>query len=147
MVNLKLKIDNGKLFTFGENNDGVMGIRQNPLVAVDDYAHTLTPVINEAYAGQKVVDFELSANSLVLLTGIWILKIDKNQVFYTGLGLEFKPRAFPKNINNVKKVFATYDSVGVITSKININIDDNKIYYINDKFIDESDLDIKTKVY
>jgi hypothetical protein len=84
---------------------------------------------------------------LVLLTGIWILKIDKNQVFYTGLGLEFKPRAFPKNINNVKKVFATYDSVGVITSKININIDDNKIYYINDKFIDESDLDIKTKVY
>jgi hypothetical protein len=70
LVNLKLKIDNGKLFTFGENNDGVMGIRQNPLVAVDDYAHTLTPVINEAYAGQKVVDFELSSNSLVLLTGI-----------------------------------------------------------------------------
>lgn len=61
-------------------------------------------------------------------------------MYYTGLSLAYKPRAFPKKIENVKTTFATLNSVGVITQ-------DNQVYYINDKLVEDSDQDPNSKVF
>lgn len=45
---------------------------------------------------------------------------------------KYQPTPFPIEVN-AKKIFATESSVGVITN-------DNKIYYLNDRFIEDSEL-------
>jgi hypothetical protein len=56
------------------------------------------------------------------------------------MGLAYKPKPFPNSVRNPKAIFATDYSVGVIT-------EDNKILYICDKILEQSDLCQKTKVY
>lgn len=70
----------------------------------------------------KVVDYDLGENTLLILT-------DKNEVFWSGLELAYKPVKFdlPEN-EKVVKIVASKDSFAVYTDK-------NKIYSFND-FID-----------
>lgn len=63
------------------------------------------------------------------------------------MGVAYKPHAFPYSVRNVKNIFATEDSVGVVSGTAVIHSDDNKIYYIVDKIIKESDRCPQTKVY
>jgi D-serine dehydratase len=65
---------------------------------------------------------------------------DKGNVYYTGLGLAYKPIAFPKQLQDIKDTFATLNSVGVISNN-------NEVFYINDKLIEDSDQDPHNKVY
>ena len=44
-----------------------------------------------------------------------------------------RPERFPTNVK-AKSIFATYDSVGIIA-------EDDKIYFINDQFIDDSNVE------
>ena len=46
-----------------------MGIRKNIGVLTDKIAYMPTPVVNEYYKNEKVVDFDVGYNTLVLLTG------------------------------------------------------------------------------
>lgn len=49
------------------------------------------------------------------------------------MDLKFRPARFPV-IEPAQKIFATYDSVGIIA-------ENGKVYYLNDKFIDDSDVE------
>ena len=82
-------------------------------------------MIDELYKGDKVVDFDVSGNSL-------IFKTESGQVFYSGMHVKYKPGKFPVNVN-ARSIFATFDSVGVIG-------EDGKIYFLNEQFIEDSDM-------
>eukprot|EP00919_Chromeraceae_sp_WS-2016_P022037 GHVR01052384.1.p4 GENE.GHVR01052384.1~~GHVR01052384.1.p4 ORF type:complete len:100 (+),score=6.00 GHVR01052384.1:3222-3521(+) len=66
----------------------------------------------------------MSSNSLIFIT-------ETNKVYYCGMHLKFQPEKFPLEMA-ANKIFATYDSVGIIGA-------DSKVYYLNDKIIDDSD--------
>ena len=72
------------------------------------------------------MNFDVSANSLIFTT-------DTGSVFYSGMHCKFRPTKFPIQ-KGVKSIFATYDSVGVIQ-------DNGKVVYLNDQFIDDSDVE------
>lgn len=61
--------DNGKLYTFGRSYFGATGTRPNPLINENEVHAEVTPVIDEAFKGQKVVDFKLSPFALIFTTG------------------------------------------------------------------------------
>lgn len=60
----------GNLYAWGKNENGAMGIRKNLGIKTDDYAYIPTPVVRDNFEGEKVVDFDVGFNTLVLLTGI-----------------------------------------------------------------------------
>lgn len=78
---------------------------------------------DELFKGEKIVDFEASSNSLIFRT-------ESDRIFYTGMNVKFQPTAFPLDVKG--KIFATESSVGVIGQ-------DGKVYYLNEKLIDDSD--------
>lgn len=51
------------------------------------------------------------------------------------MDVKYKPGKFPADVN-VRKMFATYDSVGVVT-------EEGKIIFLNDQFIEDSDANQK----
>lgn len=61
-----------------------MGIAKQLGHVTDEQALLPTPVCNDAYKGQKVVEFDVGEDTLVLLT-------DKGQVFWSGVDLAYKP--------------------------------------------------------
>lgn len=61
---------NGKLYGMGDNFYGQLGIRKNVGIVNDEYVSELTPIVEEAIAGKKIVDFDLGGNSLLILTGL-----------------------------------------------------------------------------
>ncbi len=83
----------------------------------------LTKVVDVNYASQRVVDFEISENSLILET-------ETGEVLYSGMNLKFHPTKFP--ISSPRSIFATQDSVGVVAQN-------GKVYYLNKKIIEDSD--------
>lgn len=61
-----------------------MGIRENLGHNTDEIAYLPTKVVNNAFKDEKIVDFSVGENSLVILT-------DKNKVYWSGLDLAYKP--------------------------------------------------------
>lgn len=117
--------ENGTLYSFGQNDGGVLATRANPLIRTDDNLFDLTKVNDQFYHGQKVEDFAISGNSIMILT-------DAGNLYYSGMHCKWRPEPFPVG-GNVKKIFATYDSVGYIDQN-------NTVRYINDQIIDDSDV-------
>ena len=61
--------DNGKLYTFGKSHDGATGTRKHPKIVENfEVFENVTPVLNDNYKGEKVVDFKLSPNGLIFKT-------------------------------------------------------------------------------
>jgi hypothetical protein len=117
-------LDNGALYSRGANNEGVFGTRKNPLIMDDLYLEHYTKVIDTEFKGEKIVDFEVASNAL-------IFKTETDKIFYSGFR-KYQPTLFPIQ-EGVKKMFATSSSAGVITN-------DNKIYYLNEQIIENSEL-------
>ena len=101
-----LLLDNGRLYAIGMNNGGVLATRENPRIIDDNHLEVLTKIIDNDFKSQKILNFEVSANSLIFTT-------DSGQVFYSGMHSKFRPSKFPVQ-QGVGSIFATYDSVGVI---------------------------------
>lgn len=120
-----LLLDNGRIYGYGKNKAGVFGARTNPLVISDIELHSFARTYDALYKNEKIVDFEASSNALIFRT-------ETDRIFYNGMYDKYQPTPFPIEVN-AKKIFATESSVGVITN-------DNKIYYLNDKFIEDSEL-------
>ena len=76
------------------------------MIITDNLHDNLTKVIDSDYKGERIVNFEVSANSLIFIT-------DEGSVFYSGMHSKFRPERFPAKIG-AKNIFATYDSVGII---------------------------------
>lgn len=117
-------LENGRLFALGRNNGGVCATRTNPRIITDNVLGQLTKINDEPLRGEKIVDFEVSGNSL-------IMKTDSGSIFYSGMHSKFLPTRFPCNVN-AKSIWATYDSVGIIG-------EDGKIYFLNDPIIADHD--------
>jgi len=90
-------------------------------VVLDYIAEELTPIIDEDLHGQKIIDFEASDNSLIFRT-------ESGKVYYSGMYIKSRPELFPTQ-GEIKSIFATHNSVGVITQ-------DGKINYVNDSLIE-----------
>ena len=119
-----LLLDNGRLYCRGINNGGVFGARLNPLVMSDLSVSQFSRVNDELYRGEKIVDFEASSNSLIFTT-------ETDKVFYSGMNVKFQPTAFPWKAK-AKKIFASESSVGILDES-------DKLYFLNEKIIDDSD--------
>lgn len=118
-----LLLDNGRLYCRGVNNGGVFGARTNPLVMSDLKLSSFAKTHDELFKGEKIVDFEASSNSLIFRT-------ESDRIFYSGMNVKFQPTPFPSDVQG--KIFATESSVGIIAK-------DGKVYYLNEKLIDDSD--------
>lgn len=75
-----------------------------------------------------------------------VLCSDIGGVYYAGMGIAFKPALFPIHAET-KRIFATDNSVGIITSNSLLNVDDNRIYFLNDQLIEKSDRNPENKVF
>lgn len=120
---IMLLLDNGRIYCRGINNGGVFGARTNPLVLSDLQLSSFAKTHDELYKGEKIVDFEVSSNSLIFRT-------ETDQIFYSGMNVKFQPTPFPSQVKG--KIFATESSVGVVGQ-------DGKVYFLNEKLVDDSD--------
>ena len=121
-------LDDGSLYVLGVNDGGVFGTRKNERIVDDNNQHKLTKVIDEEFKGDRVVDFDVSANSLIFRT-------ESGRIFFSGMDVKYKPGKFPADVP-LSKIFATYNSVGGIT-------EDGKVIFLNDQFIEDSDANQK----
>lgn len=128
-----LLLDNGRLYGYGKSKAGVFGARTNPLVISDIDLGSFYRTYDALYKNEKIVDFEVSSGALIFRT-------ETDRVFYNGMFDKYQPTPFPVDVKP-KKIFATDSSVGVIA-------EDNKIYFLNDKIIDDAEcIDAKNRVY
>ena len=77
------------------------------------------------YKNEKIVDFEASSDALIFRT-------ETDKVFYNGMFDKYQPTPFPGDYQ-AKSIWATASSVGIITSE-------NKVVYLNDRIIDDSEV-------
>lgn len=82
--------DNGKLYSWGRSYFGANGARPNALINETEIYQDVTPVIDEAYKGQKVVDFKLSPFALIFTTGTMQIYVRQGQrlLHRVGAGLQ-----------------------------------------------------------
>ena len=118
-------LSDGRIYCRGQNQGGVFGARQNPKVLSDIMLRRFAKTHDEHYKGEKIVDFECGSNSLIFRT-------ESNQVFHNGMGYAWTPTPFPIDVSP-KRIFAGADCVGVLA-------EDGKLYYLNEKIIDDSEL-------
>lgn len=118
-----LLLDNGRIYCRGINNGGVFGARTNPLIMSDLQLESFAKTHDALYKDEKIVDFEVSSNSLIFRT-------ETDRVFYTGMKVKYQPTPFPKDVKG--KIFATESSVGIVG-------EDGKIYFLNEQLIEDSD--------
>lgn len=101
----------GNLYAWGENSLGALGIRDNLTHRVDDVALIPTPIANSFFQGEKIRDFDLGQDTLLVLT-------ENNKVYFSGLDLTFKPQPF--DVPTDKKIVglnASADSMAVLTEE------------------------------
>lgn len=128
-----LLLDNGRLYSYGNNKAGVFGARTNPLVLSDLVLTSFFRTYDALYKNEKIVDFEVSAGALIFRT-------ETDRIFYNGMFDKFQPTPFPVDVK-AKKIFATESSVGVIT-------EEGKLYFLNDKIIEDAEcIDSKNRVF
>lgn len=61
-------LSDGRIYVIGQNNGGFFGTRNNPNIVSDNYHQNLVKVIDSDYKDQHIVNFEVSANSLIFIT-------------------------------------------------------------------------------
>lgn len=81
-------LENGKLYAIGRNIGGATATRHNAKIITDNTLKILTKINDHPLHGDKVEDFEISANSMVLRT-------HSGRVFYSGMHSKFLPTPFP----------------------------------------------------
>ncbi|KRX03451.1 Regulator of chromosome condensation 1/beta-lactamase-inhibitor protein II [Pseudocohnilembus persalinus] len=102
-------MSDGNLYSWGKNNQGSLGIRQNLGHRTDDVATLPTKVANQYFKDHSIVDFSVGENSLVILT-------DNNEVYWSGLDLAFKPIRWEiPTDKKIKQVVASKDSFAALT--------------------------------
>ena len=117
-------LENGKLYAIGRNIGGATATRHNAKIITDNVLRILTKINDHPLHGDKVADFEISGNSL-------ILKTDSGKVFNSGMHSKFLPTSFPAPVK-MQSIWATRNSVGIIGK-------DGKVYFVNDPIVNDYD--------
>ena len=84
-------LENGKLFAVGKNIGGATATRHNAKIITDNVLSLLTKINDHPIHGEKIVDFELSANSMIFTT-------QSGHVYYSGMHAKFLPTPFPAHV-------------------------------------------------
>jgi alpha-tubulin suppressor-like RCC1 family protein len=90
-------MDNGKLYGWGSNEHGQMGIKSEIGVEMYETVNFVTEVIREGYEGQKIVNFDISENTL-------IFQLDNDAFWWSGMKIAYKPEKL--NLDVKPKLFA-----------------------------------------
>ena len=117
-------LENGKLYAIGRNIGGATATRHNAKIITDNVLRILTKINDHPLHGEKVADFEISGNSLILRT-------DSEKVFYSGMHSKFLPTPFQAPVE-AQSIWATRNSVGIIGK-------DGKVYFVNDPIVNDYD--------
>ena len=117
-------LENGKLYAIGKNIGGATATRHNAKTITDNILRILTKINDHPIHGEKIVDFEISANSLIFTT-------QSGHVYYSGMHSKFLPSPFPAHVQ-ASSIWATKTSVGIIGA-------DKKVYFVNDPIVDDHD--------
>lgn len=102
-------MSDGLLYSFGNNDEGVMGIGRNIGVDLCEVVNVPTPIEFQGSA-EKVKDFDLGETSSVVLT-------ESGKVYQMGQRLFFNPEPFKIDYSTtkVKSVTAFSKGIGVVT--------------------------------
>lgn len=77
-------LENGRIYVVGRNKGGVFATRNNPRVIDDNHLLTLTQIVDDDFRGDRIIDFEVSSNSL-------IFKTESGVIFYSGMHSKYRP--------------------------------------------------------
>ncbi len=80
-------MSDGNLYGWGSNESGQMGIKTEIGVEMYETANFPTMVINGQFKGEKIVDFDISEDIMVVL-------LANNEVYWSGMKLEYAPTRF-----------------------------------------------------
>lgn len=106
----------------GEEYYGVAGTRTNRCVIEDVHVLVPKPVSRWNMDDEKIVDFEIAKDSLILLLGFIYNNIDNGRVLYSGLGKIYQPIDvnLPEGVKAVK-IAAGYESIAVLAGNKFLN--------------------------
>lgn len=77
-------LENGRIYVVGNNDGGVFATRHNPRVIDDNQLLNLTQIVDDDFRGDRIVDFEVSCNSL-------IFKTESGAIYYSGMHRKYRP--------------------------------------------------------
>jgi alpha-tubulin suppressor-like RCC1 family protein len=77
-------MQNGKLYGWGSNEFGQMGIKAEIGMEMYETVNFVTEVIREGYEDQKVVNFDISDSALVF-------QLANNELWWAGMKIAYKP--------------------------------------------------------
>ena len=100
----------GNLYGWGSNEAGQMGIKNEIGVELYETANFPTAVVNEDFANQKIVDFDIGEDIMAIL-------LNNNEVYWSGIRMAYKPERLklPKDIGKIKKIACCFKCVVVVT--------------------------------
>jgi len=126
--------NDGTLWAWGLNEQGQLGAKMEIGIEMHETVGYPTKIPSDKLKGKKVVDFDISENTGVILT-------DTNEVYWMGLRLAYEPTLvrLPQD-KKVKRVAATSKSVCAITT-------DNEVYMNNKNFMKEKEENLETGVF
>lgn len=75
---------NGKLYGWGSNEEGQMGIKAEIGMEMYETVNFVTEVIREGYEDQKVVNFDISNTAL-------LFQLENGEFWWAGMRIAYKP--------------------------------------------------------
>lgn len=90
-------MDNGKLYGWGSNEHGQMGIKAEIGLEMYETVNFVTEVIREGYEDLKVTNFDISDTTL-------LFQLENNDLWWTGMKIAYKPEKIKLNLR--PKLFA-----------------------------------------
>ncbi len=77
-------MNNDKLYGWGSNESGQMGIKAEIGIEIYETVNFVTEIIREGYEDRKVVNFDVSENTLVF-------ELDNGELWWSGMKIAYKP--------------------------------------------------------
>eukprot|EP01017_Pseudomicrothorax_dubius_P011907 TRINITY_DN1459_c0_g1_i3.p1 TRINITY_DN1459_c0_g1~~TRINITY_DN1459_c0_g1_i3.p1 ORF type:complete len:407 (-),score=115.97 TRINITY_DN1459_c0_g1_i3:137-1357(-) len=125
-------MSDGLLYAWGSNDAGQLGIKSDIGIEIHETAIFPSPIINDDFAGKKVVDFEIGENIMAIL-------LETGEVFWAGLKMAYKPELLPlPKDKKIKLIGASARSLAIVT-------DGNEIYMKN-AFLKQTSEDLSTGI-
>ena len=109
-------LENGNLFSMGEDLVGATGTRKNRCVIDENYVEIPKPISRWNMKDEKVLDFDMGQDSLIILLGLLpLISLDNGRVLYTGLNKIYQPTEIniPSHVKPVK-IAAGFATVAVL---------------------------------
>ena len=103
-------MDNGRLYGWGSNEHGQMGIKAEIGLEMYETVNFATEVIREGYEDKNVVNFDISDTTL-------LFQLENDELWWTGMKIAYKPEKVKLNVK--PKLFAAGQRSMVIVDQDN----------------------------